>query len=173
MYKLSNREKVLKLFFDSPTKKFQIRQISRIIGLGLPSVRNYLLELESDNLIKKSPGQVFPFFVANRENRLFKCLKVNDTLLRIELSGLTTCLENIHPDCVILFGSSARGEDTEKSDLDLFIQSKPQNMNLTNYQNQINRKINVLFEPKASKLSLELKNNLANGIVLSGYLNLE
>ncbi len=50
---------------------------------------------------------------------------------------------------------------------------KHKNLILTKFEEAINRKINLLFEPKISNLSKELKNNLANGIVLSGYLVLE
>jgi len=173
MYKPSNREKILRLFFDSPKKAFQIREASRLTGLGLPSVRNYFLALEKEGLIKKSPGQVFPFFVANRENALFKRLKVNDLLLRIELGGLVRELNQEHPDCVVLFGSAARGEDTQQSDLDLFVGGKSNELGVAKFEKKLNRKINILFEPKIRNVSKELKNNLANGIVLAGYLDLE
>lgn len=170
--KPTNREKILSLFFDRPTKPFQIREASRLSGIGLPSVRNYLLSLEKERILKKAEGQVFPYFIANRESRAFRMLKANGLRRRIEESGLIAELGKGHPDCIVLFGSAARGEDTEKSDLDIFAQMRRRETSLAKFGKALNRGINILFEPNPGKLSAELKNNIANGVVLDGYLKL-
>ena len=169
MVQPSNREKILRLFFDFPNKPFQIRQASRLSQIAFPSARNYLLLLEKEGLLKKVSGPIFSYFIANRESCLFKRLKTNDLLLRIEESGLIRKqLKREHPDCIVLFGSAARGEDTEKSDLDIFVQMKRKKFVLNDFEEVLKRNINLLFEPDLSKLSPELKNSLANGIVLDG-----
>lgn len=89
----------------------------------------------------------------------------------MHISGLLDYLETEYtPNCIILFGSGSRGEDTEESDIDIFIQAEENELNLQKYEKKLNRKISLLFEPKIDALSKELLNNLINGQVLSGYL---
>lgn len=166
----SNRERILSFFLESPTKQFQMREICRLSKISFPSVRAYLLSLEKEGIIRKGSGNVFSYFIANRENKEFKILKVNHWRIQIEESGILNELGLLYPDCIILFGSCARGEDTEKSDLDLFVQAKQSAISLEKFEKTLKRKINLLFEPDLKKLQKELKNNLANGIVLDGYL---
>lgn len=168
MIEPANKEKILYLFFQNPTKQFQMREISRLSQIGLPSVRAYLISLEKSGLVSKGAGNVFPYFIANRESREFKIMKSNYWRMQIEESGLLDGLRNLYPDCMILFGSCARGEDTEKSDLDIFVQAKPSKIQLEKFEKIIKRKISLLFEPDLKKLPKELKNNLANGIILDG-----
>ena len=78
--------------------------------------------------------------------------------------------EKTRPNCIILFGSGAKGEDTEKSDIDLFVQAKRQKIKTDKAKNNLNRKINLLFEPKIKNLNKEFINNLSNGIVVYGFL---
>lgn len=170
MIQKSNKEKILGLFFNYPTKPYQLREISKLTKIGLPSVKRYTQLLMGEGLIKKEKGQVFPYFIANRESTLFKILKVANMRLRIEESGLLEDIEKIYPDCIVLFGSSAHGEDTEKSDVDIFVQAKEGKIHTAKFEKFLKRKVAILFEPEIRKLQKELINNLANGIVLSGYL---
>ena len=170
MIRKSNKERILALFFDSPAKHFQLREISRLTNIGLPSAKRYAETLAKEGLVKKEKGNIFPFFTANRESREFRLLKVAYLLLALEESGLITQLESTYPDCIILFGSGARGEDNEKSDIDIFVQGEEQKPDTGNLEKKLKRKTNILFEPKIDALQKELVNNLANGIVLRGYL---
>ena len=43
----------MNLFFEEPARNFQIREISRKTSLAVTSVKNYLKNLEKNNLIKK------------------------------------------------------------------------------------------------------------------------
>lgn len=175
MLQFDNRWKVLQVFFDEPTVEggHQLREISRKIKLALPSVKRYLLNLEKEKLIikKKHRIQGTPIYVADRDNFLFKFYRRIDILIRINHSGL---LEKIKDECmpnaIIFFGSAAKGEDTESSDIDLYVASAHKNIALDAYEKQLRRKINILFESNFSKLSPELKNNLLNGTKLLGYI---
>jgi len=69
-----------------------------------------------------------------------------------------------------LFGSASIGEDTEQSDIDLYVDSKTKELNLEKYKKLLKRKINILYEEDFNKISPELKNNLINGVILKGYL---
>lgn len=74
------------------------------------------------------------------------------------------------PNCIILFGSFARGEDIEDSDIDLFLECKKKNINLSKFEKQLNRKIQLHFNDNFKQYAKELKNNIINGIILDGYI---
>ena len=169
-----NKWKVLQIFFDHPlVREFQLREISRKINLASPSVKNYLEELEKEQFIIKQKNRVqnYPIYFANRDYKNFKYFKKIDLQERLFSSGLIAFPNDTFlPDAIVLFGSASKGEDTELSDIDLFISSKMKKIELTKYEKVLNRKINLLFEPDFNKFSKELKNNILNGIALSGYV---
>ncbi len=165
-----NGYRIMGLFFNQPTRHFQLREISRIINLGLPSVINYVKILEKEKLIKKIETGIYPSYCANITDR-FKLYKRNDMLLKIIESGLIDCIyERFIPDAIILFGSASKGEDIESSDIDLFVMAREEDVNLTSFEKKLSRKINLFFEEKLKDVPKELLNNIINGIVLKGYL---
>ena len=165
-----NTYKILKLFFDFPRKKFQLRELSRKTNVGLPSVINHVKKLEKEGFVKRVSEGVYDSYVSNR-NEKFKSYRKNDVLLRLKESGLVDFLaDEFIPDTIVLFGSASMGEDVEESDIDLFLVAKEKDVKLENFEKSLNRKINLHFEEKISDLPKELLNNIANGIVLYGYL---
>lgn len=167
-----NRYRVLQLYFDSPRKEFQLREMSRMLKLGLPSVRNHIKALEKEKFVKKVKVVAYSFYKADINSR-FKLYKITNALIRIFESGLISYInDKCMPDTIILFGSASRGEDIEESDIDIFVQSPEKKLDLEKYEKVLNRKIVPFFEEKFSKLSKELRNNIINGIKLSGYLKI-
>jgi len=168
-----SRYKVLQEFFDFPRKSFQMREISRRVKLAQPSVVNHLKILQKDGLIMKVENGIYPAFKANRENEDFKLLKEQNLVWRIHRCKLISLLdEKLKPNCIVLFGSASRGEDTETSDIDIFVQAEEEELGLERYEKTLNRKLKLFFEPKLGTLSKELLNNIINGEVLYGYLKI-
>jgi len=171
-----NKWSVLKIFFNDPYPKgdgFQLREISRKVKLSTPSVKKYLSELVKEELIIKSKHRIhdYPLYAANRDNERFLFLKKIDNLMSLEESGLLEFLENAcTPDAIILFGSASRGEDTKVSDIDLFLMCNETSVDLSEYEKNLDRKINLLFAENFHSLSKELRNNILNGMILKGYL---
>lgn len=166
-----SRYKILQEFLDFPRKSFQMREISRRTKMAQPSVINHLKSLVKENLVIKEKKGIYPAYVANRDNELFKIYKKTNLLLRMHQTNLTNYLyDSCLPDAIVIFGSASNGEDTEESDIDLFIQAKEKNLDLERYEKLFNRKITLFFEENFSRLSKELKNNILNGIILKGYL---
>ena len=122
MFKKNNRYLLLKVFLDSPLDSFRLRELSRISGISPASVMNYLKEFINDSLIKKYEKREIPFYQADRDNENFVFYKKISILYELKNSGLINFLwENIHPDAIILYGSYAKGESIESSDIDIFI----------------------------------------------------
>lgn len=167
-----SRYRILRQLFDHPRKIFLIRELSRNTNLAQTSVRAHLKQLSQEKLVQKDTAGLYPGFKANITDQ-YKLLKQQDLVRRLFQSGLIHHLEKkIYPACVVLFGSASRGEDTENSDIDLFIQANRTPLNLKKYESELNRKIHVIYEASLKKLSPELLNNIANGVVVYGYLKL-
>ncbi|MEK6900774.1 MAG: nucleotidyltransferase domain-containing protein [Nanoarchaeota archaeon] len=170
-----NKWKVLQPFFDAPLAEggLQLREISRKVKLAPPSVKNYLHDLQKENLIleRKHRLQSHPVYVAHRDDVNFKFYKKIDLIFRLKQSGLLQDIQNkCLPSAIIIFGSAARGEDTEYSDIDLFVGAKELTINVDKYEKVVHRRISLFFEEDFKKLSKELKNNILNGILLYGYV---
>ena len=158
-------------FFDSPRKPFFIRELSRKCRLAQTAVRIHLKALLEEGLLIKDKSGMYSPYKAARASPLFKLLKTQNIVMRMHQSGLIELLEKrLYPGCVILFGSVSRGEDTEESDIDLFVQASQTFLDLRKFEKSLNRAINILYEPKIKELSPELLNNIVNGIILYGYL---
>ena len=163
--------KVFAEFADNPKKPYQIRELSREIKLAHTSVRIHLKELEKKNLIKKEKVGVYNAYKANFDDENFRFYKKIVNMVNLKESGIIKELENkTTPNAIILFGSYAKGEDIETSDIDIFIIAKEKNIDLKKYEKELNRKIQLLFSEDINKLPKELQNNILNGIILSGFL---
>lgn len=170
MLEKNNKYKVLKIFLFSPTESFRLRELSRIVKISPPSVVNYLKELEEEGLIESYIKRGIPFYKAgfDSENfRQYKRIAIQYELYRV---GLVNYLwQKLSPDAIILYGSFAKGESTEDSDIDLFIIGKEKDLNLGTYEEKLGASVHLMFDRKPEKIPTELKNNLVNGIVLRGY----
>lgn len=168
-----NRYKILQVFFNWPRKDFQMREISRLVKISQPSVINHLNFLLKEGFILKEKKGIYPTFKANRDNELFKLYKKLDLLIRLQDTSLINYIyDNCLPSVIILFGSASKGEDTEESDIDLFVNAPQKKLNLDKYEKLLHRGINVFYEGNVSRLTNEFRNNLVNGIVLKGYLKI-
>ena len=173
MFKKYNRYRVLKVFLDFPTQEFGLREISRLAKLAPASILNYLEEFEKEELVIKLEKNSRPVYKAERENENFIFYKKLSILYELNDSGLTEYLwQKLAPQALILYGSSAKGEATEDSDIDIFIIGKKKEINLEKFENIFKGEIHLMFEDNIKKIPKELKNNLINGIILRGYLKL-
>lgn len=171
MLQKNNKYRILKVFFEQPTAELQLRQICRLAKLSPPSTKKYLQELEAEGLVAKSKRNVYPVYRAVRDSQLFKSLKKWALAIELSTSGAVDYLaEKCAPDAIIVFGSAARGEDIEQSDIDIAILAEETVLDLKRYEKRLGRKIAPFFAQKFSELSKELKNNILNGIILYGYV---
>lgn len=170
MIQKSTIQKVLAIFFDYPVREFYLRELSRELKLAMHTVISTTDILAKERLIIKTKGKALTKVVANRENPDFIRHKRIYNLEKIYDSNLIDHLISSYnsPKMIILFGSYSKGEDTEKSDIDIAIAaSKKMSLDLKKYEKELKRGISI-HEVDLSKISSEFKANLQNGIVLEG-----
>ena len=163
------------IFFISPSKNHYLIDISRNLSLAHTSVKNNLRELVKLGIILKSAEKKgkrsFPLYKAHLENKLFKKYKIIYNISLVLESNLIEFIEEkLTPKSITLFGSYSRGEDIEDSDIDLYVQCDTEELNLKPFEAKLKRKIELHFNRNFNTYPKELKNNIINGIVLSGYL---
>ena len=166
-----NRYKLLKLFLDSPTDSFRLREIARLTKISPPSVMIYLREFENEGLIKKQVKRKVPFYTAVRDNLNFVLYKKISILYEVNKIKLVEYLwDKLSPEAIVLYGSYSKGESIEDSDLDLFILGKNKEIDLTDFEKKLNKKIHIISKESLKDTPNELKNNILNGIILKGYV---
>jgi len=178
MLQNNNSSKVLKYFFEEPNKKFQLRELSRITKLSTTAVKLALLELLKQKLILKITEKKYQFYEANKEDANYKLLKKFYNIRLLKESGFIDFLDKEfnYPEAVVLFGSASRGEDVENSDFDIFVLSlNKKELNLEHFEKKLNKSIKIFLMNRndfelAKKKNPELINNIINGIIIKGYL---
>ena len=166
--------KILDLFFEEPSKQFQIREISREINLAHTSVKIHLDDFVNNNWIKKIKTSIYPAYVANTEDSEFKLLKQIIIIKKIhDVKLIEFIQEKLSPKCIILFGSARKGEHTKNSDIDLFVESREKDIDLSYFERKLKHEIELFFSESIDTLSDELLNNIVNGVKLSGYLRIK
>jgi len=166
-----NTYKVMKLVFDSPERTFHIREMARLTGLSAPGVSKIIKRLKAEGLLTAERGKVVEEVSASRTDK-FVLFKRCYNMQRLFESGLIGFLKDTYeePEAIVLFGSYSKGEDTSVSDIDIAIITKKElRPDLRKFEAALKREINV-HEIQIRSVDKEFLNTLANGTVLSGFL---
>ena len=165
-------DKIIQLFFYQPMTKFGVRELSRLTFLDTKTIMKYLHILVAKKIIlRNEQKRHFTTYEANRLSPLYKFEKSHALVRKIYESGLLEYLQQkIKPKNITLFGSVAKGTYHEKSDIDIFIQSSYQRVNVSRYEQKLGHKVSLFFEENLDELSKALKENIFNGDILAGKL---
>jgi len=174
--KLTNLQRdILRVLFIKAGASLNQRAISKILGVSQPAVMKALPKLEKAELIKVSQDKESKRWSIglNRTENVIHSKRV-DNLKMIYEFGLADFLEKEFAGAtIILFGSYSRGEDIFNSDIDLaIIGRKEKQIGLAKYEKDFEKKIRINFFPSFRKIHKHLKENILNGIVLAGGIEL-
>jgi len=172
--------KVAESIFNYPNKHFHIRGLANETGLSTTAVKSAIKDLEDYGIVKVENGEIATMVKADMESESYAFYKRVFNLYRLERWSF---IENIRSmfdaQTIVLFGSFARGEDIEESDIDILaISEKPRNTAVDErvsgflelMERELNRKVNVHVLPSLKDADPKFKNAVSNGIVLYGYL---
>ncbi|HRZ85555.1 MAG TPA: nucleotidyltransferase domain-containing protein [Candidatus Paceibacterota bacterium] len=175
--KLTNlQQKILRLLFIKAGSSLNALTIAKRLNVSQPAVSKALPELLNEDLIKldknKETGRLS--IELNRENYKIGQLKKIDNLKLIYESGFADFIEKEFAGAtVILFGSYSRGDDNINSDIDIaVIGRKDKKINIEKFEVILERKININFYDSFKEIHKNLKENIFNGIILVGGINL-
>lgn len=175
--KLTNlQQDILELLFKRAGTSLNQNQIAKLLKVSQPAVMKALPVLEKLDFIKieKDKETKRWSIILNANNHKIMQIKRVNNLKQIYETGLADFLEEQFAGAtIILFGSYSRGEDIFNSDIDIaIIGRKEKIVDLSNYEKILERKININFYSSFKDIHKNLKENLANGIVLVGGFEL-
>lgn len=157
-------DKVLELFFEYSNKEFSVREISKRTGIPSSSIHRYLKGLGKEEFIKERKANITPYF------KFKKAFFIIDRLFKEKLIDYLE--EKFVPSVIVVFGSIRKGEYDNESDIDLFVEStKKVDVDLSIFEKKLGHKIQLFIEQDIKDLQPHLRNNVVNGIKLSGYLS--
>lgn len=174
--------KCLFWFFSYPNREMSLNDLATNLEISKTTARKIVLQLiEEEFLIKEELGKVWRIFV-NKDHFYNKTIKICYHLEYIYLN-LSNIIQEIykiypHPLAIILFGSYRKGDDDENSDVDIAIEvienEDPVLQELENMQLGYRKNVKVnLYKFSRNKVDLNIFNNIANGIVLEGFLEVK
>ncbi len=174
-------QKVTELFFSFPEKEFSLSDIAKETGVAKANLGGILDSLNQTGFLKIEKLSKIWRIRADRNNWYFLRSKIIYNLNFVYQSGLIEFLYDHykHPKSIILFGSFRKGEDVTGSDIDIAIEQDEFKeyhttmlRELFEFEKQIGRKIQI-HEFNKSIVDLHLFNNIANGIILTGFLEVK
>ncbi|MEK6925842.1 MAG: nucleotidyltransferase domain-containing protein [Nanoarchaeota archaeon] len=167
------KDKIKEYFMDNPTARKRFREMERELKMPLPSVIRYIKELVKEEILKKEEVGKVVFYSANRGSENFVLEKKLHNIRLIYNSGLLSYLrEELSNPTIVLFGSYSKGEDTEDSDIDIYVEtpSKKQ-INLDKFKKVLKREIQIFQYKDINEIkNNNLSNNIINGITLNNYI---
>ena len=167
---------IFRLLCIKAGERLNQREIASLLRVSPTAVANAIPKLEKEGLVlrERQKKMNLNLIELNRDSKKVMLLKRAENLRMLYESGLAEFLEEELPGTlIILFGSYSRGDDTYSSDMDIaVIGKKEKSINLQNFEKGLARKININFYPSSKDIHKELKENIFNGIVLSGGIQL-
>lgn len=162
----------LKPFFEDNYRRINVREYARLLKISPPFASKILKEMEKEGLLLREKDRLFLYFVANRQNSLFLQLQRIYYAQQIEKTGLFDYFEKelVNP-LIILFGSLAKGEAQNTSDMDLAIfTTTKKELEMKRFEQKLGREIQLFTfkNRKEAEKNEELFNNICNGCILRG-----
>lgn len=130
--------KILFFFLKHPTGEFTQTEIRARVKLAKATLIKWLKELEKKELIAVKKLGISKIYTLKRDEGIVKQLKILNNLLKLTKIKDISKKYNIQ---IYLYGSSARGEDVEESDVDLMIIGKVKKEDLIEDINKISEDI--------------------------------
>ena len=170
--------KVLTWFFSFPQREIGLSDLAQSLGISKMTANKIVARLSDEGFLRiEVIGRVWRIS-CNQAHPYNITRKISHNLQMIYESGI---IEEIHkmiptPRAVVLFGSYRKGDDTEKSDIDIAVEILGDDdvkvmeigmLPLFGFRNNVPVNLHIFTR---NKVDLNLFANIANGIVLEGFL---
>jgi len=176
-------QKVLLWFFSFPTQQTSLTGLADNLDISKTTANRIVTMLEKEGFLAKDVlGKVWRIS-CNQQHVYNFSRKIAYNLTMVYESSLIQAIHDFmqnefkqNPRTIILFGSYRKGDDTEKSDIDIAIEMLG-NQSLSIHEFSVfpqfgyrkNVRVNLHVFTR-NHTDLNLFSNIANGIVLEGFL---
>ena len=170
--------KIIYWFFAFPEKEISLNDLAKNVGISKTNANKIVTYLVKEDFLKKEILGKTWRISCNPAHKYNITLKIPFNLGQIYESRIIDKIMKKIPNAksIILFGSCRKGDDTEKSDIDIAVEVaenaeleiyKMGNLEQFGYRKNIPINLHIFSR---NKIDLNLFSNIANGIVLSGFL---
>ena len=162
----SKEDKVLELFFNEGSKQWHFEEIVKKSKLSRDKANKWLTKFTKEKIIKKikKKGKM-PYYVSEFSNAEYKNSKRIYALNKLHATGFLNHLMSLkNAKTVILFGSFARADWYQDSDIDIFIYGNDDGFNKYEYEHKLKREIHVFTAENTTELK-ELGESLMQNII--------
>ncbi|MBU4493276.1 MAG: nucleotidyltransferase domain-containing protein [Nanoarchaeota archaeon] len=172
----SKEEKVVELFFESPTREWHFEEIVKGAKITRSKADRWLKQFIKEGLIKriKKKGKM-PYYISSYDSPKYKNRKRIFGLTKLYESGLLNHLGYLEKaKTIILFGSFSRSDWYKNSDIDIFIYGDPKGLRIVDYELKLHRDIQLFIcqnKKDLSKLGEGLIRNIIKGNLIKGDMD--
>ncbi len=170
-------DKIMVWFFAFPDTDFTLNELCKNLEIAKTTANTVVSTFEKMGFLTHHVlGKVWRIR-ANASHAFFTTHKIPFNLKSVYESGVLDWINSNIPGAraVVLFGSYRKGDDTEKSDVDIAVEvirdSEPETISLQirrmGYRENVPLNIYVFSR---NKIDLNLFASIANGILLQGFL---
>jgi len=162
------REDLLILYFANPNKKYYLRELEKILNYSVANIRRELIKLENAGLFLSENKGNQVYYYLNKSYPIFNELKN----IIFKTSGVAKLLYDTLRNFkginhAFIYGSFAKGEEREDSDIDLLIIGKINEDKLIDALNQLEKKLQREINYTIySKKQFEEKKEKGNSFIL-------
>ncbi len=171
-------EKCLVWFFAFPRTKIGLTKLAHSVKSSKTATKQAIEGLIQQGIITREIAGKAWILLANQKNLFFLRKKVPYHFDKIYESGIVEAVRNAVPQAraIVLFGSYRWGDDNEDSDIDIGVEilgnKKMEIVKLgiveqLGYRKKVPVNMHIFSR---NKIDLNLFANIANGIVLDGFL---
>jgi len=170
--------KMLHWFFSYPNKEMSLNDLSSVLEISKTTAKRIISQLVNEDFLKiEILGKMWRIS-CNQDHKYNYSRKICYNLSMIYESSILREIYNSieSPRAMILFGSYRKGDDTENSDIDIAVEvlgnGDPAIVELGvlpvfGYRKDVPVNLHIFSR---NKVDLNLFSNIANGILLEGFL---
>ncbi|MBI4146278.1 nucleotidyltransferase domain-containing protein [Candidatus Woesearchaeota archaeon] len=171
--------RIMQWFFSFPDSDWTLTEVCEQTKTAKKTASPLIEEAIKKGLILKNHFGRSWRLMANKASLQFVRLKIASNLANIYCTPLVDEIRRAYPQArsITLFGSFRKGEDERKSDLDIAIELPGLSARVERFRTvtigyRDNIKVNLLLFSR-DKVDINLFANIANGIVLDGFLEVK
>ena len=144
LYQKTNILRILSFFFENPYSESHLREIARKTSTS-PSTLSRILGIpQKTGLVLSRREKNASFFKANM-SPVFKAEKAAYTVSKFAKAGAVTEIKNSSSgtSAILLYGSAAKGEDSQNSDYDLLVIASSCNASAEKLSQKLGREVSL------------------------------
>jgi predicted nucleotidyltransferase len=168
LFTSKTRTGILKILLFNPGKEFHLRELSREVSITPIYVKKELDNLRELNLVFSSKKGNLNIYQINKNSPLFSELK--SIFLKTEFLAeiIKESVKKLKVDFAFIYGSFAKGVESEESDIDLFVVGNIEEDKLVgviqSIEKKVKREINYILWSKDLFVKRAKKHHLLNEI---------